>query len=147
MVKASACSNNFLCGHSLVRRGPAQTISPSEQTKHQLTLTCSWLRQPRRAVKWLGQMMLLEASTTEPAARQKSLEWYATGHRTQRIRRPRTRTRWEHTEPLKDNQFFFLAKTSLYWYLHSKWSTVGEKETDLFYWLSMTSSLKLFNKI
>lgn len=74
MGKASAVYNEFLPGHSLLPGDAVLTTSPSEQTKHQLTLTCSWLRQPLRAVKWLGQMMLLEARTTEPAARQKSLE-------------------------------------------------------------------------
>jgi hypothetical protein len=33
-------------------------------------------------------MILLDARIFEPAARQKSLAWYATGQRTQRIRRP-----------------------------------------------------------
>lgn len=70
MGTASALCTELLPGD----RGASAAISPSEQTKHQLTLTCSWLRQPLRAVKWLGQMMLLEARTTEPAARQKSLE-------------------------------------------------------------------------
>lgn len=74
MGKTSALFNELFPGHSLVPGDPVLSISPSEQTKHQLTLTCSWLRQPLRAVKWLGQMMLLEARTTEPAARQKSLE-------------------------------------------------------------------------
>lgn len=112
--KASACSSDFSSVHHSVTGDPEQLVSPSEQTKHQLTLTCSWLRQPLRAVKWLGQMILLEARTTEPAARQKSLEWYATGHRTQRIKRPGTRTRWEHSEPLKEAEIFFPPNTSLY---------------------------------
>lgn len=87
-------------------------LSPSEQTKHQLTLTCSWLRQPLRAVKWLGQMILLEARTTDPAARQKSLEWYATGQRTQRIRRPGTGTQHNRGEFQRRLSLCFLPDIS-----------------------------------
>lgn len=43
---------------------------PSEQTKHQLTLMCSWFLQPLRGVKWPGQRKLLFASTELPAAMQ-----------------------------------------------------------------------------
>lgn len=46
---------------------------PSEQTKHQLTLMCSWFLQPLRGVKWFGQRKLLFASTKLPAAIQLSL--------------------------------------------------------------------------
>lgn len=46
--------------------------SPSEQTKHQLTLMCSWFLQPLRGVKWFGQRKLLFASTKLPAAMQLS---------------------------------------------------------------------------
>ena len=67
----------------------ASLVISSEHTKHQLTLTCSWFRQPRLGVKWLGQMILLDARIFDPAARQKSLAWYATGQRTQRINRPK----------------------------------------------------------
>lgn len=105
---------SFMSRHHSTAGHLVDTVSPSEQTKHQLTLTCSWLRQPLRAVKWLGQMMLLEARTTEPAARQKSLEWYATGHRTQRIRRPAIRTYQTDGESLKGTELSFPPQTSLY---------------------------------
>lgn len=47
-------------------------LPPLEHTKHQLTLTWAWCLFPFRAVKWPGQMMLWEASTEQPAARQAS---------------------------------------------------------------------------
>lgn len=47
--------------------------APSEQTKHQLTLMCSWFLQPLRGVKWFGHRKLLFASTRLPAAMQLSL--------------------------------------------------------------------------
>lgn len=87
------------------RRGNTQRgrgrPSPLEHTKHQLTLTWAWCRFPFRAVKWPAQTMLCEARTAQPAARQASPPWYATGQRTQRIIFPaetRTLTHADHAD-------------------------------------------------
>jgi len=64
-------------------------IKPSEQMKHQLTLTREWYRRlALSGVKCRLQTMSRPLRWTLPAAMHKSLAWYAVGQRTQRYIRP-----------------------------------------------------------
>lgn len=77
-------------------------------------------------------MILLDARIFDPAARQKSLAWYATGQRTQRIRRPKNMRSRKIRGAKEKNRLKYMNYSSLFASTEKlsqiEWSTTWGKD-------------------